>query len=168
MIIKPTPIPETDYRRICNFLFLECQLADEGKWEEWEELLADDMHYWVPVNGDDSDPDLDVSIINDNRSRLRTRLKQLRTGTRHSQAPISVLRRVLSNIVIARNEDGSFQVGATMVVYEYQNQSTMTMNVWPARVQYHLREKGDAFEIAEKRVDLVMATATVPTMAFVI
>jgi len=161
-------LSEMEYRRICNFLFVECQLADEGRWEDWEELLADDMHYWVPVNGNDSDPDLDVSIINDNRSRLHTRLKQLRTGTRHSQAPISVLRRVLSNIIATRNDDGTYHVSGTMVVYEYQNQSTMSMNVWPARVQYHLREKGDTFEIAEKRVDLVMATGTVPTLAFVI
>ena len=68
-------LTEAEYRTVVDFIYRECQLADEGRWDEWEELLADDMHYWVPVNPEDADPDRDVSIINDNRSRLATRLR---------------------------------------------------------------------------------------------
>ncbi len=161
-------VEENAYRRVCDFIFNECQLADESRWEEWEALLADDMHYWVPVAGADADPDRDVSIINDNRSRLRTRLKQLKTGTRHSQSPISIMRRMLSNIVVRLADDGLTQVEANFVVYEYQTQSTMTMNTWPGRVQYRLREKGNSFEIVQKRVDLIMATGNLPSLAFII
>ena len=39
-----------------------------------------------------------MSVIYDNRNRISTRLKQLRTGKRYAQAPPSNLRRLLSNI----------------------------------------------------------------------
>ncbi len=161
-------IDEGEYRQVCNFIFLECQLADEGRWEEWEDLLADDMNYWVPINGKDADPNWDVSIINDNRSRLATRLRQLRTGTRHSQAPISVIRRMVANIVMDEGDDGLVEVEGNFVAHEYQNQSTMVMNVWPGRVKYRLRRIRDTYEIVQKRVDLVMSTGRLPTLAFII
>jgi len=161
-------LDEAAYRRVCEFVYLECQLADESRWEEWEALLADDMHYWVPIAGADADPNRDVSIINDNRSRLRTRLKQLMTGTRHSQAPISVMRRMLSNIVVRTAEDGLIELEANFVVYEFQTQSTMSLNTWPGRVRYRLRETSDSFEIVQKRVDLIMASGNLPSLAFII
>ncbi|MBV1867575.1 MAG: nuclear transport factor 2 family protein [Marinosulfonomonas sp.] len=161
-------IDEKEYRQICNFIFLECQLADEGRWEEWEELLAADMNYWVPINGEEADPNWDVSIINDNRSRLATRIRQLRTGTRHSQAPISVIRRMVSNIVMNEDDDGIVVVEGNFVAHEYQNQSTMMMNIWPGRVRYRLRRVKGSYEIVQKRVDLVMSTGKLPTLAFII
>lgn len=161
-------LTEAEYRTVADFIYRECQLADEGRWDEWEELLADDMHYWVPVNPEDADPDRDVSIINDNRSRLATRLRQLRTGTRHSQAPRSAMRRMISNLVVERHDQQLFRVEGNFVVYEFQNQSTGTLNVWPGRVRYHLRQVEDSFEIVLKRVELVMAGAPIPTLAFII
>lgn len=161
-------VDETTHRRVSDFIFHECQLADESRWDEWEALLADDMHYWVPVAGADADPDRDVSIINDNRSRLRTRLKQLKTGTRHSQAPLSVMRRMLSNMVILLADDGLTEVEANFVIYEYQTQSMMALNTWPGRVRYRLRASGESFEIVQKRVDLIMASGNLPSMAFIV
>ena len=49
--------------------------TDESRWDEWEALLTDDMHYWVPINEIEDPSGLDPSIINDNRSRLATRLR---------------------------------------------------------------------------------------------
>jgi len=143
-------------------------LADEGRWEEWEALLADDMHYWVPANPDDADPNLDVSIINDNRSRLATRLRQLKTGTRHSQAPRSIMRRMIANLVVRKSIPEEFEVEANFVVYEFQRQSTMELCQWPGRVRYRLRDKDGSFEIASKRVDLIMASGGLPTLGFII
>ena len=53
-----------------------------------------------PPAAADSDPLTSVSVIYDNRRRIATRLKQLRTGKRYAQAPPSNLRRLISNIEI--------------------------------------------------------------------
>lgn len=166
--LKKSEILETERRALERFIFDEAQLADEARWEEWEGLLADDMHYWVPVSEGDDQNALDVSIINDNRSRLATRLRQLRTGTRHSQAPKSVMRRLLSNILIERLSQDTYKVMANFVVYEYQNQSTMQLNVWPGRVIYGLRQTADGYKMFLKKVHLVHASGAVPTMSFII
>ncbi|MDK2766093.1 MAG: hypothetical protein KYX69_00085 [Sphingomonas sp.] len=166
--LVPEGFSEAERREIEAFLFLEAQLADESRWEEWEEILDDDMHYWVPAGDGEGDPNLDVSIINDNFSRLKTRLRQLRTGTRHSQAPKSVMRRMLSNIVLQRLSETTVQAEANFVLYEYQNQSTMKMNVWPGRTCYRIRRHGDRYKLYHKKVSLVMASGNVPTMSFII
>ena len=78
------------------------------------------------------------------------------------------MRRMVSNLVVERLDQQMFRVEGNFVVYEFQNQSTGTLNVWPGRVRYHLRQVGDSFEIALKRVELVMAGAPIPTLAFII
>jgi 3-phenylpropionate/cinnamic acid dioxygenase small subunit len=35
--------------QIEDFLYLEAELLDERRLREWLELLADDVHYWMPV-----------------------------------------------------------------------------------------------------------------------
>lgn len=161
-------VTDSERRLLERFIYDEAQFADESRWNEWEALLADDMHYWVPINEADDKSGLDPSIINDNRSRLATRLRQLNTGTRHSQAPKSVMRRMLSNIVMERSAADSYKVVANFVVYELQNQSTMQLNVWPGRVEYGIRKVGDGFKMFLKKVNLVHATGNVPTLSFII
>jgi len=41
-----------------------------------------------------------MSVIYDNRSRISTRISQLKTGKRHSQSPPSNMRRLISNIEV--------------------------------------------------------------------
>ncbi len=53
--------------------------------------------YWVPANGDDTDPTRQVSVLFDNRWRIATRIRQLESGKRHAQSPPSRLARLVDN-----------------------------------------------------------------------
>src|ERR1700723_19383 len=90
---------------VSAFLYLEARLQDEHQYEAWEALWTDDGIYWVPANGADIDPEKEMSIIYDNRSRISLRIKQLLTGKRHTQTPQPRLRRTGSNIrlMVAQN-----------------------------------------------------------------
>jgi hypothetical protein len=70
------------------FIYHEARLADEARYSEWEALWDDRATYWVPM-APDADPETQVSYINDNRTRIRSRVAQLNTGVRHSQTPPS-------------------------------------------------------------------------------
>ncbi len=83
---------------VTAFLYMEARFQDEHQYEAWEALWTDDGIYWVPANGADIDPEQEMSIIYDNRSRISLRIKQLLTGKRHTQTPQSRLRRIVSNI----------------------------------------------------------------------
>ena len=138
--------------------------------EEWEALVTDDMHYWVPAGGADYDPASRLSYINDNRSRLATRIRQLKTGLRHAQTPPSAMRRLVSNVEILSADDtgGEYQVGSNFVLYELAHQATGDIRIWAGRTIHRLRRVDGRLRIAAKRVDLVNASGPLPNLAFLI
>ena len=166
--IAMTAIAEEERRALEDFVFLEAKFADESRYDEWEALLTDDMTYRVPAGDGHDTSALAPSIINDNRSRIATRLRQLRTGTRHSQAPLSVMRRLISNLVARNAGTDEYQVEANFVVYEFQTQSTNQVNVWPGHVQYRIRRTADGLRLCSKTVLLIHRSGPVPTLSFLI
>jgi benzoate/toluate 1,2-dioxygenase beta subunit len=159
---------DAEFRALQDFVFMEAKFADESRYDEWEALLTDDMQYVVPAgDGHDTSPFV-PSIINDNRSRLGTRLRQLRTGTRHSQAPLSVMRRLLANVTARRAGEREYEVQANFVVYEFQTQSTNQVNTWPGQVTYRIRETPDGLRLCAKTVLLIHRSGPLPTLSFLI
>jgi len=148
-----------------QFLYREARYADEHQYEHWEALWADDGIYWVPANGDDIDPEKEMSIIYDNRSRIKLRVKQLLSGKRHTQEPQSRLRRLISNIELLGEETKGLRVGANAIVFE-TNQRGDT--IWCARIEYVLRRIGGDYRIAFKKVALVNNEKAIYTLSFLI
>jgi 3-phenylpropionate/cinnamic acid dioxygenase small subunit len=161
-------VQETVRREIESFLYLEARLSDESRYEEWEALLTDDMHYWVPQGAANHDPAERLAYINDNRARVATRIRQLRTGKRWSQTPISPMRRLLSNIEVLKADDppGEYTVGANFVLYELAAQVTGALHTWAGRVTYKLRRVDGKFRLGGKTGVLVSASVPQPTVSF--
>ncbi|WP_028850546.1 aromatic-ring-hydroxylating dioxygenase subunit beta [Thermocrispum municipale] len=154
-----------DLRQIEQFLYREARYADEHDYDAWEALWTDDALYWVPAGDDAADPRSQVSVIYDNRNRIATRLKQLRTGKRYSQSPPSNLRRVISNVEILGTEGSDTVVGANFVLVESR---TRGMEIWAGRVTYKLRVVDGEIRLAYKKVSLVNKDQPLPTLAFLI
>jgi len=150
---------------ICQFLYREARLQDEHRFEEWEALWTDDGLYWVPANGEDTDPERQMSIIYDNRSRIGLRIKQFFTGKRYSQMPASRLRRVIGNVEVLSDSPDGTRVSANMLLYESHRRGQI---MWAARNEYLLREVDGQWRMAFKKVSLVNNDAAMTTMAFLI
>ena len=163
-------IAEPLRRELEAFLYLEARLADEARYGEWEALVTDDMHYWVPKGAADYDPATRLSYINDNRSRLATRIRQLETGLRHAQTPPSPMRRVIGNIEVLEADDraGRYRLGSNFVLYELAAQSTGTLRIWPGRATHRLRRIDGRLRMAQKIVELVTSSLPQPNLAFLI
>ncbi len=153
---------------LTRFVYAEAQLADESRYDDWEALAAADMIYWVPRGGGDFSPDRDVSLINDNRSRLGTRIRQLKTGTRHSQTPASSMRRLISNLVAVRVSDTEYEVESNFALFEMQLQSLDQMTIWAGRTIHRLRRDDSGLKMYFKKVMLINGDLPVPTLAFLI
>jgi len=166
--VQSAAITPEEYVAIRNFLYREARLSDESRYTEWEQLVDDDMVYWVPRGEGDFDMNTDLSITADNRSRLRTRIAQLNTGERHSQLPVSKMRRVVSNIEVERKNDKEYVVFSNFVLYELRMSSTRTVETWPGRVEHHLRWKNGELKMFLKKVMLVHGDEAVPSLAFII
>jgi benzoate/toluate 1,2-dioxygenase beta subunit len=152
-------------REVEQFVYREARFQDEHLYEDWESLWTDDGVYWVPANGDATDPTKEMSVIFDNRSRIATRVKQLQTGKRHSQSPPSRIRRVISNVELLGEEDGDVLVGANFVVYESRERG---ITLWAGRTDYRLRPTEDGLRMARKKIALVNNDRALYTLAFLI
>ena len=142
-----------------QLLFLEARLADESRYEEWLGLMTEDVRYWVPSGPADYDPDTRISFVNDNRSRLETRVRQLLTGVRYAQTPPSPMRRVISNLEIdTTGTDGTITAGSNFVLYELSAQATNELRIWAGRATHKIRRTDSGLRIAAKTVELVNAS----------
>jgi 3-phenylpropionate/cinnamic acid dioxygenase small subunit len=160
----PSPqLPELAVdERWAAFIFLEARLADESRYSEWEQLWTDDGIYWVPRR-EGQDPDVEVSYIYDNRSRIRSRVAQLNSGARHAQTPPSTMRRVVSNLEVVARDDRSVTIGSNFVLHEFRYELT----VWAGRYLHRI-ETGPQLRLIQKTVHLVNAGGPVRTLAFLI
>lgn len=165
------PVPaEFDKFEVEQFLYREARFADENDFDSWEALWTDDAFYWVPANGADADPARQMSIIYDNRSRIGTRLSQIRTGKRYAQAPPSNMRRLLSNIEFlgGRTNSGGgidLEVGANFLLFESRARGT---HLWGGRTTYRVRRTDDGLRLVYKKVVLVDNDRPLPTLGFMI
>lgn len=150
---------------VTQFLYREARLQDTHAYDDWEALWADDAIYWVPANGADSDPEREMSFIYDNRSRISLRVKQLKTGKRHSQTPPSQLARIVSNIELLEGEGEEIRVAANTMVFECNMRGE---TVWATRNEYDLRRVGDDWKMARKKVVLVNNDRPIFTLSFLI
>ena len=150
---------------VTQFIYREARLQDEHAYDAWEALWTDDGVYWIPANGEGGDPELEMSIVYDNRSRIALRIKQFHTGKRFSQTPRSRLRRLVSNIEILEQDTLHIRVASNAMVFESNRRGD---RVWASRNEYKLRREGDGLRMAAKKVVLVNNDTALYTMAFLI
>lgn len=151
-----------------QFLFLEARLQDDHEYAAWEALWTDDGVYWIPANtadGTEVDPEREMSILYDNRSRIRLRVKQLLTGRRHTQEPKSQLRRIIGNIEIMSADGEEIRVGANSMIFE---SSVRDDTVWGARNEYVLRREAEGLRMAFKKVTLANNNRAIFTLSFLV
>jgi 3-phenylpropionate/cinnamic acid dioxygenase small subunit len=148
-----------------EFLYREARFADEHRYDDWEALWTDEALYWVPANGDETDPTRQMSIIFDNRARIATRIKQFQTGKRHSQTPPSRVRHMVSNVELLGSEGEQALVGSNFLAVESRERG---VQLWAGRTEHRLRVVDGELKMASKKVVLVDNDRPVYTLAFLI
>lgn len=151
---------------VSQFIYREARLQDEHQYDEWESLWADDGIYWVPASGaTGGDPETNMSIIYDNRSRISLRVRQYHTGKRYSQIPLSRLTRVVSNVEVIEEKDDTIRVGTSAIVYESNRRGEI---LWPSRNEYVLRRVNGELKMSMKKVVLTNNDKPLLTMSFLV
>ncbi len=88
-------------------VFYEARLLDEERFTEWLVLLADDVHYRMPMTerrfrkDRGAPPAIGAGyIFDDNKARLGLRVERLQSGLVWAEDPRNKVRRVISNVEI--------------------------------------------------------------------
>lgn len=105
-------LPVEQHLALTQQLYLEARLLDEERFEEWLELLHDDVHYWMPLTGRRFRSDRSEAlragsglVFDDDKARLGLRVQRLRSGLVWAEDPRNFVRRTVSNVEIWRGDD---------------------------------------------------------------
>jgi benzoate/toluate 1,2-dioxygenase beta subunit len=150
-------------QRAIDFVYREARLADESNYDEWESLWSEDGVYWVPA-GQNCDHESQLSFIFDNRARISSRIRQLKSGHHHTQVLASQMRRIISNIEVSEDA-GVVVVASNFILVEHRREE---YHLWSGRTEHRLRGRDDSFEIAQKKVCLANSSSSLPTLSFLI
>ena len=156
-----TPIDRAEVER---FLFREARLMDEHAYDEWLELWAGELLYWVPCNRDDSDPTREISAVYDDRARLEGRIERLKSGAAYAQDPRSRMRRLISNIEVEECGD-EIAVASNFILVELRRGREQLLG---GRTLHKLRRDGDGLKMHYKKVMLVDNDRAIENLTFLI
>lgn len=148
-----------------QFLYKEARLSDSGQYKEWESLWTDDAMYWVPANGDDIDPETEMSVMHDHRSRIALRVSQYYTGKRWTAMPESRLCRVISNVEVLEVDGDEVSVTCKTITHESNDRIDA---IWPSRNDFRLRRVDGEFKLVTKKVVLINNDKPMDTISFLI
>jgi len=134
-------------------LFLEAELLDALRWDEWLELFLQEAIYWVPSRPGQTDPLNEVSLIYDDLALLQARVAQLKDPLHYANLPAVRASRHVSNIAVTPIADGIGVRSKLLMVESRRDQQT----VFGATVTHVLRVTSAGLRIAAKTVVLLNA-----------
>lgn len=164
---------ETSYRdffilraRVEDFYFREAALLDERRFDEWLDLIADDVHYWMPLRAyrragsaaavmapaKELSGTGDVSLFDESKETLAMRVARLKTGKAWAEEPPSRTRRLVANVTIAPAADGELAAVSNIAVFQGRAHAEST--VFYGQRSDLLRPVGDGFLLHRRHIIL--------------
>jgi 3-phenylpropionate/cinnamic acid dioxygenase small subunit len=142
-----------------QFLYREAALLDDGKFHEWLEILAADVHYWMPTRynrtrrereHEFSKPN-EVAFFDEDKSSLAMRVKRLDTGMAWAEDPPSRTRHLVTNVQICpRPAADEYDVTSSFLLYRTRLETDL--NLFAGRREDVLRKTRDGWRIARRKI----------------
>ncbi len=134
-----------------DFLYMEADLLDEWRLDDWLLLLTEDAEYFVPSNDAlKGNHRTSLYTIADNAERIRQRVIRLNDPNCHAEYPQSRTRRMISNVRILESSDSALTVSANFVCYRYRRYEGIREYV--GKYRYVLQRTESGLRIRERRV----------------
>lgn len=143
-----------------QFLFQEADLLDRRCYREWFELVAEDVHYWMPIRRTVSVRDIDreftrigdMAYFDDDHGDLRMRVEKLYTGSSWSEDPPSRTRHFIGNVQVTDLSGDIVSVRSALQLY--RSRLANVSESFSARREDRLRRTGDSFRIVQRHIYL--------------
>ena len=143
-----------------QFLYAEAALLDARQYRDWLALLADDIHYWMPIRRtvtvenlrlEYSRPD-GMAYFDDDRTDLRMRVEKLQSNSAWSENPPSRTRHFVSNVRILEAKSAEIAIEAN--IHLYRSRLNDKIDNWIGKRRDRLRRIDDGFRIFERHIFL--------------
>jgi 3-phenylpropionate/cinnamic acid dioxygenase small subunit len=151
-------------RDLIDFVAAEARLVDEGSFDAWLALFAEDGHYWVPLAGAaQADPFSHNSLAYEDRLLLALRIERLKNPRAHSLRVATRCQHVLQASSVERHDDaaGQYELRTPFVYVETRGERQLML---AGNARHQLILVDGALKIRQKRVDLLDADAPLPAI----
>lgn len=143
---------------IVRFHNREARLLDEERYDDWYELLADDLFYWLPLRENrfrrDKRPELspdNMAMFDERKADIAVRLGRIGSNMVWTEDPPTRHVYMISNVeAFATDVDGEYEVHSVFV--QYRNRSEHDEATLVGRRRDILRRVGDSFQIARRLI----------------
>lgn len=157
-----------------DFLYYEALLLDERRLTEWLDLLAEDLHYWMPLRrnikfGDwdleFSNPETEISYFDEGKDILEGRVRQINTGVHWAEEPVSRFSHLITNVFLQDASDQGANPGrdsnpenlilVSSKFFVYQNRLQDEVNMFVGRRYDELRRDPEiGFKVVKRTIIL--------------
>ena len=148
-------------REIEEFLYREADLLDERRYEEWLELLTDDVRYWMPLarnvqfgdEGREWTRELhDLAWFDEGKTTLTQRVQQIMTGIHWAEEPASRVSHLVTNVTLLDVAPAEVTVKCRFLVYRNRLHDETDLLVGKRRDVLRRGERG--WQIARREIFL--------------
>jgi 3-phenylpropionate/cinnamic acid dioxygenase small subunit len=141
-----------------NVLFREALLLDEERFDEWLELLADDVRYWAPVRivrerGQENPfgPNK-YAFFDETKADLARRISRVRSGLAHTEEPPARTRHNISNVQILEADSNAVKLASNFFVFRSRAEREQLFFVGARQDRW--RRTPEGWRLEERRITL--------------
>jgi 3-phenylpropionate/cinnamic acid dioxygenase small subunit len=144
-----------------DFLYYEADLLDERRFDEWLELLAEDIRYFMPIrrnvslgelDRENTSPRTQMSWFDEGKPTLTQRVKQLKTGSHWCEEPLSRVTHMVSNVRLLEVAEPEVRLQCRFLVYRNRLEDEESFLI--GRRVDTLRRAGASWQIARREIIL--------------
>ena len=152
-----------------RFLALESKLLDERRFDEWAEMLDEDLTYEIPLRegGMDYAAEFTEGAFRtwDNRASIVRRIARLKSGYAWAETPASRTVRVVGSILVEPGvEDRTLRVDSAVIVYRQRNLTAEPGDIIPVRRSDVLRITPDGGRLVSRRASIPDTSLQTPNL----
>jgi 3-phenylpropionate/cinnamic acid dioxygenase small subunit len=151
-----TPAQQAEIER---FLFLQGEILDEKRWDEWLALFTPDGRYWMPVTAEQTVADGVPNIFYEDIDLMAVRVKRVTHPRAWSQKPPHRTAHVISNVVVESLDPKSGDAVVRSKFYMTEFRRDMLRH-FAGKYRHELKKTPAGYRIRRQRVDLVNGDGT--------
>ena len=161
------------HHEVEEFLYREAELLDERRYEDWLELLTDDVRYFMPMRRNvphaERERELtregaDVNWFDEGKDTLRRRVQQILTGIHWAEEPPSRICHIVSNVQVEPTSGSELTVKSRFLIY--RNRVETETDVLVGKREDLLRRVNGGFKIARRRIVLDQSVLLAKNLTF--
>ena len=151
---------------IQDFLYEEAEALDERNFEDWLDMLADDIRYWMPMRRNVKANELgreftregqDINWFDEGKATLERRVMQIRTGVHWAEEPLSRICHFVTNVQLlnatpSASDPTEVSVKCRFLIYRNRVQTETDFLI--GKREDTLRKVNGAWKVAERKIIL--------------